>query len=567
MGLNFSSRIFYSMAASSTFNMIIIFITVLADTLIAGHFFGENGINAVNLVTPILSFTTFVSIMNSIGSSIMYSKEMGKFNRERAGEFFSQGLLVSAVSGIILFLLVFFGENLYFRLLYVPEELLSQAKMYYRAYPLIVLITPLGNFLDDMIYADGDKVISNLTGTVFIIGTIAFSVLFCKYWGMIGIGFGSFAAYVAKLPIELIHFRRKKNSFRFRLFFSPKHSVEIMKYGIVDAEEYLCLAVMLYIFNAFVSTVFGAIYITIVTIVVNMLEMVLIFDGAGEAITSIVSIYLAEKNNISVRAVMESAKKFTITEAVIVTIAVMVFAPWVSKSYSVNIDGIYPECMFAIRVVAAAFVFIALESLYSSYYVIKNQIPAALVMHLIYGLLAPVFLGILLSLLIGLGGLWIGIVLSPIIAILMPRIWLARKYPKLEVPLLLDPQDDIDMYDFNIVLTDTSIVELRNRVARCLRKNEIQDNRIFRIKLTLEEYCILVHKINRGKKVFLQCTVYIGENIKIILRDTGKIFDLTDPDEEIDEISTDVVKALMKEMNYKQNLTTIGANRNILCFK
>src|SRR5574344_1466079 len=103
--MSFSTRKFYSLLFTSSVAMAIAFIMLLSDTVIAGQFIGENAIAGVNLVLPVFSMAAFVSALFSVGTSASYSYEMGKFQKDRADEFFGQGILLAVSGGVILFLL------------------------------------------------------------------------------------------------------------------------------------------------------------------------------------------------------------------------------------------------------------------------------------------------------------------------------------------------------------------------------------------------------------------------------------------------------------------------------
>ncbi len=53
----------------------------------------------------------------------------------------------------------------------------------------------------------------------------------------------------------------------------------------------------------------------------------------------------------------------------------------------------------------------------------------------------------------------------------------------------------------------------------------------------------------------------------LIERDSGVIFDLTDPDQEISGLSSFILSGLMGSHREKSYLTTTGCNRNMMRFQ
>ncbi len=564
--LKFGSRKFYSLLATSSVGMVIIFIMLLSDTVIAGNFIGEAGVAAVNLVLPIFSVTAFFSVLVDVGTANHYSLEMGKFNKGRADEFFGQGVILSVAVGILLFVFVVFGENIYFSVINPPADILSMAKSYFRAYPYIVLLYPVSGYLTDMIYADGDELISNISNSVQIIGNIAGSIILCRYFGIAGIGYGTLLSTVLTILITMLHFFRKSNSLHFVWHISLKDILSTSKYGITDGEQYLCNALLVYLLNFFVSKYFGGEFLPVITVIVNIIELSLVFDGIGQAFTPIVNVYLGENNNEGVKDVMKSAQKSAVIEGVVFSAILMVVAPIVPRLYGILAGDMLPYYTSAVRIVAVTFIFSALKYVYSSYYLVKQKLVVSVVMTLICDLVIPPAVGIPLSRLIGIDGLWIGFSVAPVAALLVAGIMVLIRYGKEHFPLLLETEFDENMASYDIVLADEAIVELRNMVEEYLNSHQIEQKVILKVMLMIEECCVLIKERNKDKKVYLQCSVFAGEQNRIILSDTGEVFDLTN--EDLDLVSTNafMVGILMWKHRQKQNLTTTGYNRNEFIF-
>ena len=60
----------------------------MSDTIIAGLIVGENGVNGVNLVMPVYSLASFFALVFSLGAPIIYSHQIGAFQKEEADRTF-----------------------------------------------------------------------------------------------------------------------------------------------------------------------------------------------------------------------------------------------------------------------------------------------------------------------------------------------------------------------------------------------------------------------------------------------------------------------------------------------
>ena len=84
--------------------------------------------------------------------------------------------------------------------------------------------------------------------------------------------------------------------------------------------------------------------------------------------------------------------------------------------------------------------------------------------------------------------------------------------------------------------------------------------------LTIEEVCMLISEKNPDKKILSECTIIIGDDIQLIIRDNGIIFDITDTDCKISSIRSYVVANMMIHQQKKMHLVTTSYNRNIFRF-
>ena len=78
----FISSKFYSMLAGGILTSFIQAFVVMSDSFIAGIKLGESAVVGVNLVLPVYSFAAFFALLFSLGVPILYSKEIGAFERE-----------------------------------------------------------------------------------------------------------------------------------------------------------------------------------------------------------------------------------------------------------------------------------------------------------------------------------------------------------------------------------------------------------------------------------------------------------------------------------------------------
>ena len=90
-----------------------------------------------------------------------------------------------------------------------------------------------------------------------------------------------------------------------------------------------------------------------------------------------------------------------------------------------------------------------------------------------------------------------------------------------------------------------------------------------RAALFTEEIGLTILEKNTLKKKAIQIEISLlfeDGSVLLIERDSGEIFDLTDPDQAVSGLSSFILSGLMEAHKEKAYLTTTGYNRNMIRF-
>ena len=97
-----------------------------------------------------------------------------------------------------------------------------------------------------------------------------------------------------------------------------------------------------------------------------------------------------------------------------------------------------------------------------------------------------------------------------------------------------------------------------------------EEAKVNRGALFMEEIALTILEKNKGAKkpLLVEISLFFEEDsLLIIVRDSGKLFDLTDPDARIEGLSGFVLSGLMEAHKETAYLVTTGYNRNIIRFQ
>ena len=445
-------------------------------------------------------------------------------------------------------------------------EIYSYAEQYYRYFKFVALVMPIYVTLVDTVYCDGDELICNLSYVLQVGGNILSSVLLCRVIGIAGVSLGSVIGCVLSMSVLIIHFLRKCSSLRFVWFISLRTIFDVIKFSIVDAGMYLFLAIQLLVFNKLIIHNFGSEYLPVLTVVASLVEMTVIFDGLGQALEPLVAVYNGEGNTKGITSSMKIAGKLAVIEGIAATVLVLIFAGLFVRLFGVSDPVLASMAKTAVRIAAFSMPFAALCFLFTSYFLYMKRIGLAFFISMLNNLILPLLLAVPMGILAGINGIWAGIMLSYILTVACGALIVYRIKGKLTFPLLLDPVQNEKVCIFDARITEKEIIDMRNRAEALLREKKVQDRTIMNVMLIIEDACLLIGEKNKGKTVTCECTLITDDEITMILRDDGVIFDITDAEADVSSLRQFVVAGIMEKQQHKKYLKTSGLNRNVFRF-
>ena len=562
----FCERKFRSMFLSGTFTKAVMYIMLLCDSIIAGYYIGASGVAAINVITPVTGIVTFFGDLVSTGVGIVFSREVGAMRKKRADEIYSQGLIISISIGIISAIIIFLIRDIYFRANGITGEILDNALEYYRLVPINAFLTIFIFYIEQMVYSDGDELCNNICYAFQIGGNIILSIVLTRFLGMTGIILGSVIGNGLGILVCFWHYFRKENTLHFVWHLSLKDFLLTSRYSIVDSSVYLCWALMDYLMIGFVSANYGETGLITLAVVVSLIEFSVVMDGVGMAMQPLIGTYYGEKNHQLIKRVMKSAIRAALIEGVVATILICIFAKQFCGFFGITGGDALVPSMSAIRIVSLGFAFCSAVSLTTSYYMLIDRIGMSVCFSCLQNGLLYVIFPMIGSTLFGISGMWAGFAIAPVLALAIALIYVYLRFGKDNFPFLLkDIESDIVVLDST--LTAETAASLSQQVADSLLSRQYPTGTTTHAALFVEEIGLTILENNRQSKkpVLMEISLFFeDDSVLIIERDSGKLFDITDPDHRISGLSGYVLSGLMEAHREKAYLVTTGYNRNMI---
>ena len=569
MRSGFCEKKFRSMFISGTFTKAVMYIMLLCDSIIAGYFIGKEGVAAINAITPVTGIVTFFGDLVSTGVGIVFAREVGAMRKKRADEIYGQGLIISIGIGLISAITIFAIQDIYFSANNISGDILKNALEYYRFVPINAFLTIVIFYLEQMVYSDGDEFCNNLCYVFQIGGNIVLSIVLTNFFGMTGIIMGSVIGNGLGILVCFWHYFRKGNTLHFVWHLSFKDFLLTSRYSIVDSSVYLCWALMDYVMIGFVSRSYGSSGLITLAVVVSLIEFGVVMDGVGMAMQPLIGTYFGEKNHKLIKRVMKSGIKAALVEGIIATAFICIFAKQFCGLFGISGGAALAPSMLAIRIVSLGFVFCSAVSLTTSYYMLIDRIRMSVCISCLQNGLLYVLLPIAGSFIFGFNGMWAGFVVAPMLTLASAMLFVYLKYGRENFPFLLKNMKS-EIVVIEDELTRNNAAKLSVKARDILLEHNYSREDANKTALFVEEIGLTILDQNKKNKkpILIELSLFLEkDSVLIIQRDSGRLFNVMDPNLNIKGLSGFILNGLMDTHDdEKAYLVTTGYNRNMIRF-
>ena len=340
------------------------------------------------------------------------------------------------------------------------------------------------------------------------------------------------------------------------------------RYSIVDSSVYICWGLMDYVMIGVVSGHYGESGLITLAVVVSLIEFGVVMDGVGMALQPLIGTYYGEKNHQLIKRVMKSGIKAAIIEGLVATTLIWIFARQFCSLFGINGGDALAPSMTALRIVSLGFVFCSLVSLTTSYYMLIDRIGMATCFACLQNGRLYILLPILGSALFGFNGMWAGFVVASMLSLSAAMLFVYLKFGKDNFPFILKNMET-EIIVIDDTLTNESVSKLSENVGSCMASHQCSRTVSNRAALFVEEIALtIIEKNKQAKKpVLIEISLFFEkDSVLVIERDSGELFDLTDPDLHIEGLSGFILSGLMEAHKEKAYLVTTGYNRNMIRF-
>ena len=562
--MTFAANKFARFLPTATFAMAAEYLMGLSDSVICGQIIGEEGLSVINLMQPVFNVVSFVALLVGTGTSVLYAMEMGRFDRRRASELLTQGLWSALGFGLLLTGALALSRNAATAAFGVSGAVLAGAREYWVWFLPCAVLEPLSFYFSSMCYADGDGRVCAGAYIAQLLGNCALSIPLTMRYGYTGCAIGTTVGHLMALCVLLMHLRREENSMAFVRHFSLADTGRICACALGDASIRLCQAGLTLMLNLYIISRFGVGRLPVLAAVLVVLGVSEAFDGVATAAQPLASVYIGEGNDRLTRRIMGLAARVSAAEGLVLTLLAVAFPQLVVSMVGITDPSLAEAARTAVRIVSLGLVGTAFVMLLNSYYTFCVREGLAVGVTALATFVLPVALAPAAGWLFGECGVWSALAASPYAAIGLVAVYVAIRCGRRAFPLFLDRARIRASRVYDLVLDTNAICDASATVGRFLgTRRGMDDRKSGLVSLLIEETLMLVKDRNAGRRTHAEISVDWSNGITVVIRDDGKLFDITDADSTASSLRSYLVANLMVAIPARRNMTTTGFNRNM----
>lgn len=545
------------------------FLGPLIDGIVVSDFLGSAFMAAFGITTPITIFTgAIVNIFNA-GSQNVAGKYLGQGQSDKLNRLMTCTILWAAILGLVITVILLAFNRPLLSVLGAEGETMEMCSDYVSTYALGVIPTLLMPSLVGFLQLDNGGRTAIAASVVLTVTDVILDLLAVLVFrnGMLGIGLATSLSVTFAVLVLLTHFVRKNINLKFTLSESVVADIKkVIICGLPAATFLMCNAVRISATNNIILDVSGIDSVAAFSIQNTFRPIALAFTlGTGITTLLVCSVISGEENRHSLRSELSYILKLGIKISIAVTAVITLCAkyPFAVMFCIGQPDAFMDLVTFVIRMFAISIPFSMFNIILIYYYQSMHKLLLSTIITVLQNVVFYLLAARVLSMLIGVNGVWLGYIISESLTILsvLAITWVKNGHFMKNVHDLLLLPDSFGVSAENrmnvTAVTVEEAIGISMKISEFCKSKSIDNRRTLAASLCMEELAVIaLSNCNEDKSyvdVFLSCK---NGELKIRMMDNSRPFDrkllagIPNENDPCANVGVRIVKGLAKEINY-----------------
>ncbi len=505
----------------------------MVDGVVSGHVLGTDALAATSIMFPLISFSTFISQVITSGCSNLCAIAKGDRDYEKADKLFSLGFFTIIALGLLQTALFYLIQGPYFRYFTASEEIAAFAGEYYKYYIFVPPFMAMATFLDEIASSDGDDMLSYAGYLASFFVNVGMSFVLSKVMGMGGLSLATMLSYVGFLLVVSIHFLKKSNTYRLRLYFSLRDLIRFAERSLKTNATGLCMSVVSTAFTKAILLFWGSDYLIANTVLCAVLEVYEIVNGPSEAAEYLFATYSGEKNSEGIKTLFNEALMGCLLAGTAFAIILLIRPDIVLLLYGIEESPLRAELIKCIRFSSVGMIAAALGGFLGDYYGNTGKPVWSCMMVVFRTALFPILFCVTFCLDGGPVGMGKGLLLSQIAAVAIFYGFVLIVKGSESIPYMLEDPDYNKVHMNSFDYTPAEYERITGWIKEHFLQQGIEDSKIKEATDLFLALCKKTEEKADKKAVLGECVLRFIEDPEIIVKDNGALFDPEIEDERV----------------------------------
>ncbi len=575
-------RVYKQMTGAQIVSAVTVTVCLLIDSIVIGRMLGVDAVGAYGLANPVIILFSALGIMESCGVQVVTGDAVGKGDVKACNTIYTTSIMLSLCLAAAWILVVFGATDPLCTMLGAgspspDNRLFVMTGDYLKGYMIGAPFFFLSQIMTPYLQLMGKRKLTVTAVTVMTVTDIVFDLLsvYVFHAGMFGIGLASSLSYLAALLVGLTYLLRRDCLFQFdRNGISVNTAIDIVREGSPIMVNQACFMLRVYVINRLLLAVSGTVAVAVFTIVSTIGNIVFSIGlGAGSVTLMLASILHSEEDRSSLYELMHVSIRYSAALISGATLVVEVTAPWLIRLFLGHDPYVTEMAVPALRLYMISLIAVVISTNLKNYYQGTGRMKFTNVISICDNAVLLLPITWLFASLMGLTGLWIGIIAGQFATILMICIvvWIrcGRISFSAEAFCMLD--DDFgaapeDVFEEKVTDIETAISASEAIDGFCSSKG--MGRRLSGlVSLCVEEIVanIIEHGFTKDDHEHQADVRLVVDESKCIIRirdncigfDPTRYLELHRSDDPADHIGIRIVTGMVSEINY---INSLGLN-------
>lgn len=535
-------------------------VSTIVDAMMVGNIIGSSGLAVSNLATPVYLAYALFGLTLGVGSSVLIGKQLGADDVDGANRLFQEVLFAGVILGVACMVPALLFRGGICRFLGADGELFSLAQQYltvvFAAAPFFVVY----HILSACVRTDGAPKLAAAASAVVIVTNLVLDLIFMAVlkWGIVGASASLCIGECLGVLVLLTHFFQKNALLRLHLRLPRRENLkEFIGNGFGVGSAQIFQAIVMLAFNTMLlaHSENGVTYVAIFGVIYTMSTVPqAVFDGAGSAMSTVVSIFAGERDSGGMLTVLKLGTEIVCAAGVVIGLAFMFGAEGIMRFFGLEGAEIAPA-VDALRTYSIGIFFMGANSLAISFWQSIGRAKLAAGMSIMRNFILLLVIGVLIIPRLWIAGLGLTYMCGEIVCLLAAALLLGSS-----VEFVRNKYRPVRaVYEKYYTIQTESVTQIAEDLEKLCDEWEIGMKQAFFINLMAEELLINIIKFglkDNRREHYIAIRIMDNEGEYIMrIRDNVRSYNPFDNSgDEIDNAVIQMIRTKTKYYDYQRKL-------------